>query len=56
MRWLPEIYCVLTYDGCFEPYITTPYDQIIPEHMTCYNFSQSPTFKSHSHKRALRFV
>lgn len=54
MRWppLPEIYCVLTVGGCFEPLATTPYDQIIPEHLTSRDFSQSTTFKSHSHKSA----
>ena len=29
---MSEIYCVLTIDGCFEPYSSIPADRIIPEH------------------------
>ncbi len=31
---MSELYCVMTVDGCYEPYISTPYERIIPEHRT----------------------
>ena len=36
---MSEIYYVLTERGCFEPFITTPYHEIVPEHRTPRTFS-----------------
>lgn len=31
---MSEIYCIMTLEGCYEPFTSTPYEQIIPEHRT----------------------
>ena len=31
---MSEIYCVMTTEGCYAPYNSTPYEEIIPEHQS----------------------
>ena len=37
---MSDVYCVMTVDGCYEPYASTPLERIIPEHRAPHVFVQ----------------